>query len=60
MDDRFGAEPNRDSEEATYQLNREAIREIALLMLAAADREPDGSIVISSDAVIRYDPNLVR
>jgi hypothetical protein len=60
LDDRFGAVANQHSEEAVYVLNREAIREIARRMFAANDLEEDGSVVITSDAIIRYDPTLIR
>jgi len=60
LDDRFGAHANQHSEESTYVLNRDAIREIARRMFVADDVEEDGSVVITSDAVIRYDPTLIR
>ena len=60
LDDRFGAEANQNSEQSAFKLNRDAIREIAHRMFVAGAREQDGSVVITSDAVIRYDPTLVR
>ena len=60
LDDYFGAQANQSSEESTYQLNREVIHEIARQMFAAHDVEPDGSVVITSEAILRYDPQLVR
>jgi len=60
LDDRFHADANRESEESAYNRNRDTIREIARHMLAAGEREDDGSVVITSEAVIRYDPTLAR
>jgi hypothetical protein len=57
LDDYFGADAGQDSEESAYTQNIETIREVARRMFMAGAAQADGSIMITNDAFVRFDPN---
>jgi hypothetical protein len=60
LEDRFAAESGRESREGAFRVNRELINEIARRMIVAGVVDDGGAAAITSDAIFRYDPALVR
>ena len=60
LDDRFGAEPNRSSEESAYRLYSDAIHDVARRLIEAGEIDADGVVTVTRDAVFQYDSRLVH